>query len=53
MYAVWHKFKGYLSDNGKKQYYSENITDETLTFDTKGEADLLCDIYEKAIKISD
>lgn len=53
MYTVYNKFKGYLSDNGQRQYYSENVNHETLKFETKEEANLLCDIYEKAIKIND
>lgn len=53
MYVIWHKFKGYLSDNGQKQYYSEKITNETLTFDNETEANLLCDIYEKPVKVND
>ncbi len=52
MWVVYHKFRGYLSDNEETgQYYSEDINDETLRFDREDQANLLCDIYEKPIKI--
>lgn len=52
MGCFYHKFKGYLSKNEDAgQYYSEEVNDETYKFDRKNQANLLCDIYEKPVKI--
>lgn len=54
MWVVHHKFRGYLSNSeAEGQYYSEEINDETYKFEREDQANLLCDIYERPMKIED